>query len=655
MSRAVAFVVSAAVLLAAVACGHTIKHVVVLMEENRSFDHLLGWRKGINGLTGKEFNYVDPQNKSKGRINVTKDAWNTALCDPNHSVHPTTWKIFGPKAYKDNNLTNPDMSGFVNYEGAHHNELTDFCGVMDMFSVEHLPVMNGMADEFALFDRLFASVPGPTWSNRLFQLAGTAGGLTSGGMAWFMGETGRLFPQRTIFDQVKDAGKSWKNYVNDTPWELFLETVSHNPENIETMEDFYRDAREGTLPDFAYINPRCGANLTLLQGANDMHPDHDVTLGEIFYKDVYEALRASPSWNDTLLIVTYDEHGGFYDHVPTPLNVPPPGDGIPGYPNSFGFDRLGLRVPTLLLGPWVPKGMVISEPPAHAKPTKTSEFDLTSIMSSVRKILNITEGPLTDRDAWSAHFEYVLDILKEPRTDCPMHLPNPMPILNPFEAIAKESKRPLNSLQEQISDVHAHLAGEPRPAHVKTQGQVSDWLKGAFQTHKTKTLAWKQSKVAAVSGNHTVVVRCEPDELTGAAVKKGKWLTANWHLTGDSSPFITINAETGKKAYCLDAGNMTEGTVVTVSHCYPSVFPGDNRDRSQHWIRDDIRLKPYHRQDLCLTHACLKTSETVLKTKLTLQKCADTMMQRYVFAGLFTTEIAVGYPMYDIVLDMDTK
>lgn len=102
------------------------------------------------------------------------------------------------------------------------------------------------------------------------------------------------------------------------------------------------------------------------------------------YKDIYEALRASPQWMETLFIVTFDEHGGFYDHVPTPLGVPPPGDGEASYPTpGVKFDRLGIRIPTLAISPWLPKGLVVSAPPAAQKPFPNSEYEATSIISTV--------------------------------------------------------------------------------------------------------------------------------------------------------------------------------------------------------------------------------------------------------------------------------
>ena len=131
-----------------------------------------------------------------------------------------------------------------------------------------------------------------------------------------------------------------------------MESVAHSPQHSQPLSQFFSDARDGSLPSFSWINPSSGINMTTGIGSNDQHPDHDIAAGEQLQKDVYEAVRASPSWNETLLIITYDEHGGFFDHVPTPLNVPPPGDGYASYPDkAFPFDRLGIRVPTLLISP----------------------------------------------------------------------------------------------------------------------------------------------------------------------------------------------------------------------------------------------------------------------------------------------------------------
>jgi len=262
--------------------------------------------------------------------------------------------------------------------------------------------------------------------------------------------------------------------------------VANNRQNVKPITQFYTDARTGNLPSFAFINPRLTVNETTKEASNDQHPDHDVSLGEKYYKDIYEALRASPQWNETLFIVTYDEHGGFYDHVPTPLNVPPPGDGEASYPDKgFLFDRLGVRIPTLLISPWIPKGLVISAPPAAQKPAQNSEYALTSIMATARKLLGMTSPPLTKRDAWAATFEHVFS-LSSPRTDCPLHLPSAAKP-SPYFSIEAEANLPVNGLQEYVMTALASLAGVEYPTHIQRQGDIGEWTQEHLRIHAERT------------------------------------------------------------------------------------------------------------------------------------------------------------------------
>lgn len=278
-----------------------IKHVIVLMLENRSFDHFFGFSKpdlDVNGLSGKEFNYENVKDKSSKKIYVSKDAPYINECDPDHSTPATKEKL-------ENN-----MGGFVSFENARGHKNLNYCDVMRTFTPEKLPVLTSLAKEFAIMDEFFCSHPGPTWPNRMFCLSGTSAGSTETG-TWYHNNVGSLFPQRTIFDQVSAAGLEWRNYYNDTPWELFMESIAHSPSNVKNLESFFDDAKNGQLPNYAWINPRSGVNMTTGLGSQDQHPDHDVALGERYIKDIYEALRASPQWNETLFIVTYDEHGMF--------------------------------------------------------------------------------------------------------------------------------------------------------------------------------------------------------------------------------------------------------------------------------------------------------------------------------------------------------
>ena len=226
-----------------------VKHVVVLMLENRPFDHFFGWYgRGVDGLSGTEFNLVNPEDPRSKRVYVDDKAPFLNDCDPCHGTPCTTQKV-----YSKGEDQPADMGGFVNYENNSASE--NYCNVMSGFPPDKVPIITTLASEFAIMDRFFASHPGPTWPNRLFSLTGTSAGSTETS-CWYHDIPGKLYPQKTIYDQVSAAGKTWKNYFNDTPWELILESVAHSPENLHPLNAFYKDAMEGNLPSFSWINPR---------------------------------------------------------------------------------------------------------------------------------------------------------------------------------------------------------------------------------------------------------------------------------------------------------------------------------------------------------------------------------------------------------------
>jgi phospholipase C len=202
--------------------------------------------------------------------------------------------------------------------------------------------------------RWFASIPTSTQPNRLYVHSGTSAGLTSN----IGKELAKGFPQRTIFENLEDAGISFGIYFQNIPTTLFyrnLRKLKYIGNFHEYDVSFKNDAKKGKLPGYVVVEQRY-FDLKVL-AANDDHPSHDVYNGQMFVKEVYETLRASPQWNETLLVITYDEHGGFFDHVPTPVRGVPNPDGIVGpEPFNFHFDRLGVRVPTIMVSPWIEKG-----------------------------------------------------------------------------------------------------------------------------------------------------------------------------------------------------------------------------------------------------------------------------------------------------------
>ncbi|XP_037410123.1 non-specific phospholipase C2-like [Triticum dicoccoides] len=266
------------------------------------------------------------------------------------------------------------------------------------------------------------------------------------------------YPQRTIFDNVHDAGLSFGVYFQDVPTVLFYRNLRKLKYilNFHHFHNAFREhARCGSLPNYAVVEQRYMDSKE--HPANDDHPSHDVYQGQMFVKEVYETLRASPQWNETLMILTYDEHGGFFDHVPTPVDgVPSPDDIIGSPPYNFAFNRLGVRVPAIMISPWIEKGTVVHGP--NGSPTPTSQYEHSSIPATVKKLFNLPQDFLTKRDAWAGTFEGVVQTRTEPRTDCPEQLPMPKRIRQ-MEA-NEEAK--LSSFQQEIVQLAAVLNGHHR-------------------------------------------------------------------------------------------------------------------------------------------------------------------------------------------------
>eukprot|EP01121_Diplochlamys_sp_Union-15-3_P002353 TRINITY_DN1205_c0_g1_i2.p1 TRINITY_DN1205_c0_g1~~TRINITY_DN1205_c0_g1_i2.p1 ORF type:complete len:267 (-),score=59.07 TRINITY_DN1205_c0_g1_i2:104-904(-) len=220
--------------------------------------------------------------------------------------------------------------------------------------------------------------------------------------------------------------------------------------NWGTLDGFFDDCADGKLPTYSFVEPRY-YTIDDTYPANDQHPSHDVAEGEKFLKQLYEAVRNSPQWNSTALIILYDEHGGFYDHVPTPTY----GDGVPNpdgkiATNGFNFTRLGVRIPAIIVSPWIEKGTVVHEPKG---PYPTSQYDHSSIAATMKKVLGLPKF-LNNRDAWAGTFEDIFLQRSTPRTDCPSTLPDPPVVMQPKK---EQSKQPMNEFQLNMLKTAAHL------------------------------------------------------------------------------------------------------------------------------------------------------------------------------------------------------
>lgn len=473
-----------------------IEHVVVLMLENRSFDHIFGYRKGVNGLKGNEFNLLDPT-KPESDVNPAFYVSNgapypilTGKNGPSHSLKGTNSQIF-------NNPNGPDAqhpaknNGFaLNY----YNELkfsekipnpgnADVRVVMEGFAPARLPAINALADAFCICDNWYSEVPGPTQPNRLYMHAATSAGY--GYNVW-----SRKFDVATIYNHLEDAGCTWATYDFDlNEVKTNFSRIDGTASNFKKFSALKTDVQKNTLAHYSFICPRY--NNAKDGHGNSQHAPEDARYGDNFIADAYEALRSNDAvWAKTVFIVLYDEHGGFYDHVISPsqnipnpdgLNSPAPGDKT-FYAPHFKFDRLGLRVPALICSPWIKAGKIDS-----------TRYQHTSVLATLKKMFNL-KSFLTKRDASANTFEHVFEELNAPRTDTPKKLPrSPLPKVtvstdhpaHPLnQPLTEDQKSALMGVYHLTQESHQSAAEATSPDELpNTQGDAAEFIRSRVEKH----------------------------------------------------------------------------------------------------------------------------------------------------------------------------
>ncbi len=419
-----------------------IRHVFVLVLENRSFDHLLGASTGTVDDDGRIVPGVgvdgptDQANVHGGAtFPVRAGAPFVMPADPPHEfcdvlLQLTSTAIDGnpgdDRCAYSGEYPPITLGGFVdNYANQASLEnnadaLADLGAVMSCLTAEQVPVLSTLAREFAMCDQWFSSMPGPTWPNRFFLHAATSGGLDRSptGLETARSQfAGYQFQNGSIFEALDRRGLGWRVYHGDP----FPQVAALSVMDLKTMQSHFRGvdelredlADEDGAPAYVFIEP----NYVLLEPplfdfrcGNSQHPTDDVARGEALVRQVYEAVRQSPHWESSLLVITYDEHGGFYDHVVPPEAVPP-GDVTDPVNNGHGFrfDRLGVRVPAVVVSPWVPA--VVDH----------TRYDHSSLLSTVERLYGLP--PLTARDAQANDFLHLLSA-QSPR-ETPRTLPAP--------------------------------------------------------------------------------------------------------------------------------------------------------------------------------------------------------------------------------------
>jgi phospholipase C len=387
------------------------------MMENRSFDHMLGALHAedarINGLAGNETNpdtanepaQVAPQAEFQSQLDP----------DPDHSFPAVQKQLFFgtpvPPAVAA-------MQGFVqSYWDQQHN-VAHSHKIMYYFAPGKLPVLHTLAQSYAVFNGWFSSIPGPTVCNRAFAHYGTSFGQVNLDIFYVKDAS------ESIYERMLAAGRTTKLYYFDpsSSTQEVVNLLKNQPQIFGTYQQFLEDCKNNALPDYSFVEPNYsdhpgddGGELL----ASDQHPDHDVQAGEVFIASIYDAIRQNPDlWQSTALLITYDEHGGIYDHVPPPACIPDGFHAPLADTNNmpFAFDRLGVRVPSILVSPWIAKGTVV---PGPEDPANGRVFEHASIPATITQHFIGNYDNRTPREKAAQTFLDLLTDEMRPDSDCP--------------------------------------------------------------------------------------------------------------------------------------------------------------------------------------------------------------------------------------------
>jgi phospholipase C len=414
-----------------------IEHVVVLMMENHSFDQMLGSLSGELGLDGIDAANpkTNPDYPDTGQsIAQTPTTMTSIDLDPAHEFDDVQRQLAA------------NNSGFIkDFVMAHPTcGMTEKQQIMAYYPPGKLTVLHKLARNFAVCDKWFSSMPGPTWQNRFFVHSGTCKGhvkMPSG----IFDPNFHLYDQDTIYDRLLEKNISWKIYHQGEAQTLVMvhqlkpTHLIHYHEMVEFFDDAH--GNEADFPQYSFIEPCYSGS-----GQNDQHPPSDIMKGELLIAQVYNAIRLNPElWKKTLLVILYDEHGGFYDHVvpPTfddnPIVVAPDNNTV-----EFNFQQLGLRVPAILVSPWIDKQVV------H------TVFDHTSLLKYLIDKWGL--GPLGNRTAKANSFAPTLLARATARADADVPGEITDRLVSPVETQNKKVNENQKALISFSQKLETHLA-----------------------------------------------------------------------------------------------------------------------------------------------------------------------------------------------------
>jgi phospholipase C len=396
-------------------------HIIVVMMENHSFDNLFGdlgrTRSDVDALSFDATGHATNANPGiHGSV--------TSYPQPDTAQ---TKKVTQSWAASHHQINGGAMDGFVHsVPGAHE--------PMAYYTPEVLPFAYSLAEQFTIGDRWFCSLPGPTYPNRRFLMAGTAYGATTTATDTLLDAPP---PHGTIFDQLSAHHINWTNYFSDVPMTSVIPSIIlKHLEHLATLDTFFHDCASGTLPAVSFVDPRIGLlsdvgaplkqlPLAILEplkilgadlessGSGETQEDpQSMYWGEAWAAKLVQAVLDSPKWERTLLIYIYDEHGGYYDHVPPPPAIAPDSVSprLAATDPPGGYDLYGPRVPAVVVSPYARAGAVTSVIHDH-----------TSVLATIEAKWNLPA--LTDRDANAETVMDFLDLSIAPRSQITVSAP----------------------------------------------------------------------------------------------------------------------------------------------------------------------------------------------------------------------------------------
>ena len=471
-----------------------IKNVFVLMLENHSFDNMFA----MSGIPGIIAATTENSNYFQEPFYVQDGAPTSMPTDPGHEFTDVVTQLCGMGSSYTSGTVYPQINnyGFAGNYATTTSEgpappLSEVGDIMACFDTPNqLPIIYQLAKQFAICDQWFSSLPGPTWPNRFFVHGASSSGLdhspTKTEMFEWESVSGFTYPHGSIYDALNAA---------KIPFGLFIDTegpaLGSVPQvsalqnifmtDVKSLNDFVSDLQGGNYPyEYTFIEPNYGDVSSTYEGGSSQHPMDGVARGEQLIQTVYEAIRNSNIWEQSLLIITYDEHGGFYDHFAPPggeqQDVYAPNDGSSNKYNEYGFtfEQLGVRVPAVIVSPWIQTQV------DHTR------YDHSSVLATVEILFGL--NALTQRDGTANNLAGLISSTL--RTDCPTTLGRP----------ASEPARPAVTATQR-----AILDQQPLP----DQGNLIGFLAIAAKAEQEMSAGMPADRAAVLANVQAIQTRGE--------------------------------------------------------------------------------------------------------------------------------------------------